>query len=173
MDKSKLLAKLLLSIDGRPEEILFQLDLFEEAMKMGLNKLMLNPVISKEKKKVIIEKLFKDNLSEPLKEMINFLIDDDQLSYFSKIVARYTKLAKQQNRIEMVLITSANELSKEKIAQMAEKLKNTFKIEPIITTLIDQSVLGGVSIKVGDRVFDNTIGRQIDLLSDKLVSSKQ
>lgn len=170
MDKSKLLAKLLLSIDGKPEEILFQLGLFEEAMKIGLYKLMLNPVISKEKKKVIINKLFNDNLSEPLKEFINFLIIDDQLPYFSKILTRYTKLVKQNNRLEMVEIISAKELSNESIKKIAEEIKTTFNIDPIISTVINENILGGMAIRVGDRVFDNTISRQIEKLCGQLTN---
>ncbi len=170
MDKSKILAKLLLESESKPSEILFQLGLFEDAMKMGLYKLTLNPAITNEKKKTIINKIFKDNLTDDTKKFIGFLIDDDQLKYFSKIVSRYTKLVKKQHKIEMVLITSARELSKENIDKLTEKLKNTFKIEPMITIVKDESVLGGMSIKVGDRVYDNTISRQIDALSSKLVN---
>lgn len=169
MDKSRILAKLLLEYKSEASEILSQLRLFEEAMNEGLYKLMLNPVIDFTKKKTIVEKLFKYNLSEEMIGFVVFLIKDDQLKYLGKIVGRYEKLAKQKKGLEMVEIVSARELTDLQITQIKEKIRKVFKIEPIINTTIDEMALAGMSIKVGDRVFDNTIDKQINDLYKSLV----
>lgn len=169
MDKSRMLAKLLLEYEKDPKDTLFELRLFEDAMRVGLYKLMLNPVIHLEKKQTIVDKLFKENISSQVKQFIGFLIKDGQLKYLGKIISRFEKLAKQKNGLEMVEVISARELSILQVEKIREKVKQIFKIEPIINTVIDEKVLAGISIKVGDRVFDNTIDRQIEDLSSKLM----
>ena len=169
MDKSRIFAKLLLEYDKKSSEFLFEFELFQGAMKAGLNKLMLNPVISLDKKKTIIDKLFKENLSFESKQFIGFLIDQDQLKYFSALVRRFEKLAKRKNGLETVEIVSAKELSQMQIEKIRDRIRQAFKIEPIISTRIDEKVLAGTAIKIGDRVYDNTINKQINDLYKSLI----
>lgn len=169
MDKSKILAKLLLELTPNPAAASGELGLFNEAMKMGLAKLLLNPVVTAEKKKTLIDKLFGPNLSAEFKQFINYLIDINQLKPLPAITARYRSLVKTQKNVQDVKVTSATPLSDQSLTEIKDKLRAAFHIEPVITYQEDKNVLGGVSIQVGDQIFDNTLAKQINDLYKQLV----
>lgn len=169
MDKSRIFAKLLLELKNEPADIVAELELFDEAMKAGLDKLMLNPVISVEKKEALVDKLFKDNISLEIKEFIGYLIKSYQVESLAKIIKSFEKVAKNKKGMEKVEIVSARKLSENQIALIKESIEKVFKIKPVISNTVDEDVLAGVAIKIGDKIFDNTLNHQINELDRQLM----
>lgn len=121
-----------------------------------------HPKIGKSEKKSLIDILFKDKISL---EMINFLyilIDKRREGYILEIVEEYkTLFNKHENIIKVVAITAVPMEDKAKgklITVLKDKLRKTVEL----TNEIDNKLIGGVLLKIEDKLIDGTVKGQLE-----------
>lgn len=142
------------------DELVFLGKVFKEEEK--LLKILGHPKIGKAEKREIMDNLFKGRLSE---EMINFLyilIDKRREGYILEIIEEYRKMFnKHENIIKVVAITAVpmEERAKDKLSLvLKDKLKKTIEL----TNEIDSKLIGGVLLKVEDKLIDGSIKNQLE-----------
>jgi len=69
-------------------------------------------------------------------------------------------LDKRQKRIP-VTITTATEIDQQMFSALSEKLREVLDGEPVIRSVIDPDVLGGLVVRVGDTVYDASVSAQL------------
>jgi F-type H+-transporting ATPase subunit delta len=130
------------------------------------------PRISKEDKKKLIDKVFSGKLSDEMKNFIKVLIDKDRQLIITDINEYFINLIdNMKNRLRVKLITSIK-LEDSFIEKIKTALKEKFKKEIILDTIINSSILGGIIIKVGDSVIDGSLSKDIRNIRGKLKNSK-
>ena len=67
-----------------------------------------------------------------------------------------------------VQVTSAAELSAETLETIRNTLASALSIQPIMETRVDPSLLGGLTIRVGDTVYDGSLQTQVKQLRVRL-----
>ena len=67
-----------------------------------------------------------------------------------------------------VLVTSASELSAETLETVRQSMATALSTEPILETRVDPSLLGGMTIRVGDTVYDGSLKTQMKQLRVRL-----
>lgn len=149
---------------GKIKEFSKELDFLKEVFQ-GEDKLfqiLRHPKISKGEKKSLIDSLFKDRISI---EMINFLyilIDKRRESHIIEVVEHYKVLFNtHENIIKVVAITAVPMEDKEKnklMTVLKDKLKKTIEL----TNEIDKKIIGGVLLKVEDKLIDGTVKGQLE-----------
>ena len=76
-------------------------------------------------------------------------------------------LGKRQGQIE-VLVTTAEPLAEDQRQALTDSLRKTLHAEPILSERVDPDVLGGVIVRVGDRVYDASVAGQLRKVSQNL-----
>lgn len=71
----------------------------------------------------------------------------------------------KSNDINLAVITSTVPLSKEQTDKLKQALKKIFAKDLTIENIIDRSILGGFSVKVGDWYVDATLLNDLKNLS--------
>ena len=134
--------------------------IFKEEEK--LLQILHHPKIGKSEKRDIMDNLFKERLSE---EMINFLyilIDKRRDGYILEIVEEYKKMFnKHENIVKVVAITAVpmEDTAKDKLTLvLKDKLKQTIEL----TNEIDKKLIGGVLLKVEDKLIDGSVKGQLE-----------
>ncbi|MFP4697376.1 MAG: F0F1 ATP synthase subunit delta [Eubacteriales bacterium] len=155
------------SIDSMEEEV----KVVVEALKNNKEFLSVlsHPKISKDNKVKTIENIFKDKISTELLGLMVVIIKKDRYDFLIEIFNYYLDLIKEHRGIVTAHITSAQILAKEqktKIKQRLVTLTNK-KVEAVFT--VDESLIGGVNIRIGDRIVDNSIKGNIELLARDLM----
>lgn len=134
--------------------------IFEKEEK--LSQILRHPKISRREKKELIERLFKDRISQELINFLYILIDKRRENYILDIINRYKELYNEhENIVNVVAITAVpmEEGSKDKLkVVLADKLQK--KIE--VTNEIDNTIIGGVLLKIKDKELDGTIKSQLE-----------
>lgn len=166
MDKGKALAKILMEIkDENAGKILSQMEFLNELMTNGLADLLVNPVIPNQKKKDIFAKITRDiQLNKQIREMIDYLIKEELIDNFPQILGCYEKMLLKQSKMVRVDIVSCELLPEEKLLMIKKTLQEKLNKEPLITNVVDESVLGGIKIKIGDQLYDNTLSKRVSEL---------
>ena len=113
-----------------------------------------HPQIIKEEKLKVVENIFKGRVSDDLMGFLETVIEKE----LPKILDYFVNRVKEYKKIGIVTVTSAVELSAEQKAHTEAKLLETTAFVSLeVTYSVDPAILGGLVIRIGDRVVDSSI----------------
>ena len=122
---------------------------------------ILNPLIDNEQKKSVLNKIFGKDNSENLNILL-YILDKGRINCIKYIVAEYLKIYYRKNRILDVKATFTKELTDEQKKKLIDKLSQKTGKEINLEIKIDKDILGGGIIKIGDKIIDGSIRRELD-----------
>lgn len=155
------------TIDTCAEEIRFVKSAFAE--NVDLVKILTHPKISREEKIKIIENIFKGRVSDDITGLLVLVTEKGHAGDFNGIFDEFLAKVREYKKIGVAFVTSAMELSQEQKKQIEQKLlKTTEYVKFEMNYGVDASLIGGLVIRIGDRVVDNSIKTKLSLLSQKL-----
>lgn len=104
----------------------------------------------------------KTNMSKTVLNFLKILIQKSRIELLPLIYATYCTMAdKEQNRCNMT-VESAVELPDDQYNSLADHFGKTFDKKIVLTKKINSGVLGGVKVQIGNKIYDNTIRKQIE-----------
>ena len=89
----------------------------------------------------------------------------------SDIAKYFEYLIETDSNIVNMTITSASELSVDEIHHITSNIESQLNKKVDVQTQTDKSLIGGVRLRVGNIVIDNTISRRLDMLKDTLTQA--
>ena len=122
---------------------------------------ILNPLIDNEQKKSVLNKIFGKDNSENLNILL-YILDKGRMNCIKYIVAEYLKIYYKKNRILDVRATFTKELTDEQKKKLIDKLSQKTGKEINLEIKIDKNILGGGIIRIGDKIIDGSIRRELD-----------
>ena len=72
-------------------------------------------------------------------------------------------------RVEVITIEELGEQEKE---NLAKALAKEFKKEIRLSSIIDPSIIGGVVVNVGDKVYDGSIRTKLNVMKRMIITSR-
>ena len=134
-----------------------------------LTKLLSHPKISKEEKISVVENVFKGRMSDDIVGFLVIIVEKDRGSEMESILELFQAKVREYKKIGVALVTSAVELSEAQKAKVEHKLLEQTAYEQFeITYVVDASLIGGMIIRIGDRVVDSSIRSKLDLMTRNL-----
>ena len=154
-------------LDSMAEQVNVLANAFAENPE--LVKLLSHPKISKEEKVNVIESIFKGRMSDDIVGFLVIIVEKDRGSEIEDILKLFQAKVREYKKIGVALVTSAIELSTEQKQKVERKLLQqtdyeTFEVEYIV----DEALIGGMIIRIGDRVVDSSIRSKLDNLTKEL-----
>ena len=122
---------------------------------------ILNPLIDNEQKKSVLNEIFGKDNSENLNILL-YILDKGRMNCIKYIVAGYLKIYYRKNRILDVKATFTKELTDEQKKKLIDKLSQKTGKEINLEIKVDKDILGGGIIKIGDKIIDGSIRRELD-----------
>lgn len=114
------------------------------------------------------ETLTKSLGAEPGDRLVNFLmllIDKGRIDFLPEIFKEYEVLADKRKNILNIVIVSASALDESQIERIKEKYAKEYNASSVNAKIeLDNSLLGGVKIKIGDRVIDGSVRGRLEAL---------
>jgi F-type H+-transporting ATPase subunit delta len=130
---------------------------------------LINPVFTREdKKRIAGEILAKLQTDQMVVNFVNLLIDRKRIDQLAGIEKAYRQEVDQIRGITRGEVVSAEPLSKEQLGRVTEALSQISGKKVLVSTKVDSTLIGGLSAKVGDKVFDGTIRTQLSQLKESL-----
>lgn len=135
-----------------------------------LSKLMNHPKIIKEKKVQIIEDIFKGHVSDDMTGFLRVLVLKGRYAENQAVFAYFIARMKEHKGIGIAYVTSAAALTEGQKKQIEAKLLSTTRyVQLEMHYEIDASLIGGMVIRMGDRVVDGSVKHRLDELSGQLM----
>lgn len=156
----------------RMDDLLSQVQQMEAVLKANpeFEKLMLHPGIPKQDKVSAMENVFKGRISDELTGLMERVIQKERYSELPEIFAYFTARVKAEKGIGVAHITSAVPLSKEQQAATVARLLETTGYQSIETNYtVDEALIGGMVIRINDRVVDSSVRSKLNDLTRQLL----
>lgn len=133
-----------------------------------LNKVIYHPRMSQQDKKELVEKIFDDEISKVLLNFFKLLVDKRRERFIEPIAEKYIELMNQKNELLEVEVKSAVELSSQNKGQLKEKLEKVTDKEVELQIEVDSSLIGGLVLKIGDKVVDGSLAKHLEVMKNDL-----
>jgi ATP synthase, F1 delta subunit len=108
------------------------------------------------------------------REVINFLkliISKHRESIFDEIFNEYNKLYMDYKGIINATLISAHPLDSDTLERIKSRLESNFNKKVYINSTVDESILGGLKILIGNKVIDGSIKGKLETMLKNLVSA--
>ena len=134
-----------------------------------LTKLMNHPKIVKEEKIKVIEDIFTGKVSKELVGLMRMVVEKDNYNELNDVFLYFINQVKEYKNIGTAYVTSAIELNdSQKQAVLKRLLETTKYVEFEMHYDVDAALIGGMKIRIGDRVVDSSIQNKLYNLTREL-----
>jgi F-type H+-transporting ATPase subunit delta len=130
-----------------------------------------SPIIKFDDKTQALETLFFDELEEPTKLFIKLLARKDRINLLDQITAAYIEKYKEFAGIITVDVYVARELSDNQLESLHEELEQKTQKKVDMNVIQDESLKGGMAIRINDTVIDGTVKHKLEELEESLLST--
>lgn len=136
-----------------------------------LSVLMNNPKVSKEEREGIVKEVFGGRISNDLLNFLILLVQKGRYAYVEEILAYFTDRVKEAEGIGTAYVTTAVELTPAKKDEVHKKLLATTSYREIeIIYQVDPSLIGGMTVRINDRVIDSSIKTKLEKMERSLLT---
>ena len=154
---------------GNSEAVLAELESFVVDVLDKLPKLqatLFSLRVSHEEKVVLLDRAFGGKMIPDLLSFLKVLSRHNRLDVV-RLVLKMAKaqLNKLRGRID-VFVTSAAPISNQLLDQIRSKIALLQKQEVILHTKIDADLLGGIKVRIGDKVYDSSLASQLQRMKE-------
>ncbi len=126
-----------------------------------LQLMLKNPIINGDDKKEVLLEVFK-NQSKLTKSLINILAENKRIPLLKGIAQSVITLYNKEKGIETAEVITAVPLTKELEQKVYNKVKEiTGSTEVSLTNKVDESILGGFILRVGDLQYNASIANNL------------
>lgn len=127
----------------------------------SLKALLKSPIVKKDQKAKSLEELFKNKISKTSMNFLLFVVQKKREPILSLISKSFIAQYKKYNGIQEVVVTTAIPLSEEVRSRVVHYIQRQEKTQVELKEIVDQSIIGGIIIRIGDKQIDASIISEI------------
>jgi F-type H+-transporting ATPase subunit delta len=128
----------------------------------------LSPVIERREKERVLAAAFTGKAHDVALHTLLLLVRKRREALLREIVQQYAVLEQQARGAEPLSITSAKQLSADELRALVARLETIYGKKFDVSQRVDQNLIGGVRIMMGDRRIDGSVEGRLEELSRTL-----
>lgn len=158
------------TIDKFEEELLVIQKVTKENPEL-LN-VLTHPKVLLEKKKSMMSEAFA-SLSQPILSTILLLIERQRINVIPELADHFVKLANDERGTEDAIVYSVRLLDQDELTALSDTFaKKIGKTSLRLRNVIDQNLIGGVKLRIGNRIYDGSISGKLERIERQLVAKR-
>ncbi|UOE93943.1 F0F1 ATP synthase subunit delta [Alkalihalobacillus sp. LMS39] len=131
---------------------------------------LLNPKVRVEEKQNIVKTGFGQNVSELVMHTLLLLVERKRVEALVPLVDEYKLLSYQEQNVAEAKVYSAYPLSEQEKTDLSVLFaQKVGKSKLIIENIIDKNLIAGITIRIGDRIYDGSVKGQLTRLERNLL----
>jgi F-type H+-transporting ATPase subunit delta len=157
------------SIDRVEEELTRLKDSLESNAQV--KEFMNNLQISPEGKKSALFQIFGEKVSPIILNWINMVIDQGRQRKLPNILEAFFKLAQESRQKVTAEVITSVPLSEDLIQRLEKELSRASKKQVFLKPMVDESILGGVIVKIENKIIDGSVKHRLEELKQEMVKT--
>jgi F-type H+-transporting ATPase subunit delta len=133
------------------------------AQSKDLSDAIQSPVISSSVKKSVLLEVFKKSNKTTL-SLIDTLITNNRIAILGDVAVKYNQLFDQSKGIELATVTTAVPLTDALKQKVLAKAKELTGKDIAVESIVDDTIIGGFILRVGDIQYNASISNQLSKL---------
>ena len=133
-----------------------------------LDNVLKSPLVAKNEKTQLIEALFNNKINNDLKNFLKILVEKGRISSLKSIELTFKELLNDKHNIIEVTVISAIALTEKQVKELEEKLSKKYNKNVTLENEVDQSILGGVLVRLGNTQIDGSVKTRLNNIKDQL-----
>ena len=161
-----------LALEQDPQDFLEQISRLREILEQNpeFRKLMMHPGISKQEKSRVVQEVFGGRLRDELTGFLEIIVSKERYGDLPDIMDYFIARMKEYQKIGVAYVTTAVALAPARQAQVEARLLETTGYEKMeMNYLVDESIIGGMVIRINDRVVDSSVKSKLEDLTKQLL----
>ena len=133
------------------------------AESKDLSEALQSPVIPSSIKKSTLLEVFKNSNKTTL-SLIDTLVTNNRIDILGHVASKYNQLFDESKGIEIATVTTVVELSADLKKEVLAKAKALTGKDVEVENIIDESILGGFILRIGDVQYNASVANQLNKL---------
>lgn len=158
-------------VDAIAEEVAGLLPLVEPGGDLYL--LVTNPAISTDERSKIVSRVFEGKVSDLLYRFLQVVTSKNRLGSLNTILGGYLLLVSEARGLVDVDAYVATAMDAETAARVAEQIGQSLGKQVTLRQHVDESLIGGLKIKVGDKLIDASVASQLRSMQQKMIAGRR
>lgn len=129
-----------------------------------------NPAIPTEKRAAVVEDLLGRHISRPVLNLIQLMLRRGRIESLPRVAAEFRRLDDDRQGITHATAISAVPLEPDEIRALTARLEQSTGGRIALDVEVDPSLLGGIVVRVGDRMIDGSVRGRLERLRNRLIS---
>lgn len=126
---------------------------------------------TKQKKKTFIN-IFKGKIDEELLSFLLILIEKDRILFLREKLNQMEKVDLEHKNTFKGIVKTTIPLKEEEFSALISKLEAKYNKHIILDQVIDQSILGGIYVRVNNDVIDGTVKLKLEELQELMLKTE-
>lgn len=135
-----------------------------------VGRMLANPAVPLETRTAMSEQIFAKVLGRPALNLIGLMLRRGRIHELPQLAAEFRRLDNIRQGITLATATSAAPLSPDEIKALTERMEQFTGGRVELDVQVDPSLLGGLVVRVGDRLIDGSVRGRLERLRNQLVS---
>ena len=134
-----------------------------------LARIMTHPSVDKNERIDTIKNIFSGRVSAELCGLLHQIVVNNRYEEINGILASFIDSVKEYKKIGVAYVTTPTDLSDAQKTKIEQKLLDTTDyVKMEMNYAVDKSLIGGMTIRIGDKVIDSSISTKINELAKNL-----
>ncbi|RYC52422.1 ATP synthase F1 subunit delta [Flagellimonas olearia] len=135
-----------------------------------LQSVLESPIVKSELKKSALLEIFKD-ANEISKGLIQTLVDNKRIAMLQEVAYKYIILHEKMKGEEVAYVTTAVPLTADLEKKILAEVKKATGNKVTIENKVDEAIIGGFVLRVGDTQYDASIANKLNGLKREFTNS--
>ncbi|GIP40939.1 ATP synthase subunit delta [Paenibacillus sp. J31TS4] len=151
-----------------------QLKLVADSLKSNpeFDKLLRHPNIDTSAKVDMLQAVFQNGVSESVLNTISLLIERGRASILASLTDEYIKIANEALGQAKAVVTSPAPLTEQEQSEIAARFSQLTGKKIVLENVINPALIGGLQVRIGDRLYDGSLSGKLTRLSKSLSASQ-
>jgi F-type H+-transporting ATPase subunit delta len=129
-----------------------------------------NPAIPLDQRSVAVSSLLQGIASDPVQNLVQLLLKRGRIEQLPRVAAEFRRLDDRRLGLTHATVTSAAPLTPDEVRALTARLEQSTGGRVALDAQVDPSLLGGVVVRVGDRLIDGSVRGRLERLRNQLIS---
>jgi len=154
---------------GVAQEVGSDMDLIASTIEsnLELSTFIENPTVNADVKESVLAEVFA-NTNGATKGLFHLLSENKRFEILGTVASEYGKLLDEVNGIEVAEVTTALPLTSDLEAKVLAKIKEFTTKTVTIKNIVDESIIGGFILRIGDKQYNASIANRLKVLKREL-----
>ncbi|MEA3400198.1 MAG: ATP synthase F1 subunit delta [Armatimonadota bacterium] len=134
-----------------------------------LRRLLAHPTMQTQRKVRALSELMGEEPVGPLRRLIELLVDNDRIEVLEIADEVYQELVDEADGVLRAFVTTPMPLADGQAERLAGALSGWLGQDVVVDERIDPETLGGIVVRVGDRILDASLRGRLDRIHSRMV----